>query len=153
MITFSELEIKFKIVHRQLLIELTERSGSKQHSRRNLIKSSAQLFKTRTLSSTEHKLSTNLQQWRIKVSLIFAFATISWRIWMKLVWLRITLPVYSLIKLRDLTAESWTKPTGSLRSATNSKRERLTRSWAVSSGSPMRRRANALMLPCLYFQF
>jgi hypothetical protein len=78
MVTFSELEIKFKIVHKQLLIELTERSDSKQHSRRNLIKSSAQLFKTWTLNSTEHKLSTNLQQWRIKVSLIFAFTTISW---------------------------------------------------------------------------
>jgi hypothetical protein len=65
--TDSEFEIKFKMVHRQLLRELTERLGSRQQSRRTLIKSSEQELRNLRLSSTEHRLSMILQQWRIKV--------------------------------------------------------------------------------------
>jgi hypothetical protein len=35
--TLSEFEIRFKIVHKQLFMELTERSGSRQASRNTFI--------------------------------------------------------------------------------------------------------------------
>lgn len=71
---------------------------------------------------------------------------------MKFEWLRITLPVYSVIRLNDFIADTCTKATGSLRRATSYRRERLTRFWLTYSGRPRRRREKARMLPCLYFQ-
>lgn len=65
--TEVEFEIKLRIVHRQLLRELTDRSSSKQQASRTSIRLSAQVEKYLALCSTKHKLSMILQQWRMKV--------------------------------------------------------------------------------------
>lgn len=145
--------MRFKIVHKQLFIELTERSGSKQQSKSTLIKSLMQGERYFTLPLTLQRLSIILQQWRIKVSLILALLTISWRIWMKFAWFRMTFPASSLIKLNDLIVESCTIGCGSFRRETNYKSDKLTNCWAVYSGNPIKSSENARMLPCLYFQF